>query len=199
VTGYHTKRCFTHVDSTYNNATSVTQQVNAIKGRKSLLLWYTADEPDGAMNPPFEAKQAYDLIYSLDGGYHPVSLVLNCENYLFESFAYGTDIVMQDTYPIGINATNSVVWNTTCTPEFGDCGCDNCVGEYEDITRRMDEFKYRLWVLGWDRTVPVWQVPQAFGAAQYWNRIPTGKEWVVQNAVAFNHGGLGQWFFHWMI
>ena len=53
--------------------------------------------------------------------------------------------------------------NTSCTPDYGDCGCDNCVGAFEDISTRMDEFAERLWDDGWDRTRAVWTVPQAFG------------------------------------
>ncbi|EGN94785.1 hypothetical protein SERLA73DRAFT_62021 [Serpula lacrymans var. lacrymans S7.3] len=63
---------------TYMNLTSVTEQVNSIKNRPNLLLWYTADEPDGTSDPLNATSNAYDLIYSLDG-YHPVSLVLNCQ------------------------------------------------------------------------------------------------------------------------
>jgi hypothetical protein len=144
------------------NATSVTEQVNRIKSRPNLLLWYTADEPDGTSDPLDATTTAYDLIHSLDG-YHPVSLVLNCQDHQFTAYTAGTDIVMQDTYMIGNNATWSNEWNTSCTPDFGDCGCDNCKGEFEDISVRMDSFKERLDVLGWDRTKAVWTVPQAFG------------------------------------
>ena len=59
------------------NSTAVTEQVNLIKNRSSLLLWYTGDEPDGTSDPLNATKIAHDLIYDLDG-YHPVSLVLNC-------------------------------------------------------------------------------------------------------------------------
>jgi hypothetical protein len=79
------------------NATSVTEQVNRIKSRPKLLLWYTADKPDGTSDPLNATTTAYDLICSLDG-YHPVSLVLNCQDYQFTAYAAGTDIVMQDTY-----------------------------------------------------------------------------------------------------
>lgn len=51
----------------------------------------------------------YSLFNSLDG-YHPTSLVLNCENYHWSDYSAGGDIIMQDTYPIGINATWSVRW-----------------------------------------------------------------------------------------
>jgi hypothetical protein len=41
--------------------------------------------------------------------------------------------------------------------------CDNCKGSFEDISDRMDEFKERLFIEGWDRTKAVWTVPQGFG------------------------------------
>lgn len=144
------------------NSSSVTAQVNMIKSRPNLLLWYTGDEPDGTSDPLNATTTAYDLIYSLDG-YHPVSLVLNCQDYEFTAYTGGTDIVLQDTYMIGNNVTFSSEWHTPCTPDFGDCGCDNCRGEFEDISDRMDEFAQRLFVLGWETMKAVWTVPQAFG------------------------------------
>ncbi|KAJ8522189.1 hypothetical protein ONZ45_g1216 [Pleurotus djamor] len=175
--------------NTYMNTTSVTAQVNNIKSRPNLLLWYTADEPDGTSDPLDATANAYNLITSLDGGpssavtiggagYHPVSLVLNCENFDFTAYTSGSDIVMQDTYMIGNNVTFS-------------SQCDNCVGEFEDISRRMDEFAERLFINGWDRTKAVWTVPQAFGLETYWKRLPTGKEFIVQSLLGVNHGGLG--------
>ncbi|CAL1698528.1 unnamed protein product [Somion occarium] len=175
---------------TYLLSNNVTEEVNRIKNRPNLLLWYTGDEPDGWQDPLNGTSVAYDLIYSLDG-YHPVSLVLNCENYHFDAYTAGSDIVMQDTYMIGNNVTFSSVWGTPCTADFGDCGCDNCRGGSEDISTRMDEFAERLWILGWDQTKAVWTVPQAFGGSSYWKRVPTGKEWVVQSVLGINHGGLG--------
>lgn len=72
------------------NASEVTEQVNRIKRRPNLLVWYTADEPDGTSDPLDATLKSSNLIQSLDGGdgmggagYHPVSLVLNCENYFF--------------------------------------------------------------------------------------------------------------------
>ena len=47
--------------------------------------------------------------------------------------------------------------------DFGDCGCDNCVGSFADISTRVDEFKQRLDLLGRSRSTAVWTVPQAFG------------------------------------
>ncbi|PSS11014.1 hypothetical protein PHLCEN_2v3310 [Hermanssonia centrifuga] len=175
---------------TYMNSTAVTEEVNRIKNRPNLLLWYTGDEPDGTSDPLNATSNAYDLIYSLDG-YHPVSLVLNCENYFFTQYTAGTDIVMQDTYMIGNNVTFSSQWGTPCTLDYGDCGCDNCKGVFEDISTRMDEFAQRLWDNGWDRTKAIWAAPQAFGDDTYWKVVPTGQEYVLQSVLAINHGGLG--------
>lgn len=83
---------------------------------------------------------------------------------------------MQDTYPIDINATYSVVWNTSCTRDVGDCGCDNCRGDFEDIRNRMDDFAARLEVLGWERPKTVWTVSQAFGSSECVVRISSRLE-----------------------
>ncbi|KAK7026408.1 hypothetical protein VNI00_015643 [Paramarasmius palmivorus] len=183
---------------TYMNDTSVTEQVNSIKSRANLLLWYTADEPDGTSDPLNATFHSKNLINSLDGGdgaggagYHPVSLVLNCQNFEFTAYTSGADIVMQDTYMIGNNVTHSTQWNTVCTTEYGDCGCDNCKGRFEDISDRMEDFKERIFINGWELEKAVWTVPQAFGNETYWKRFPTGKEFVVQSVLGINHGGLG--------
>lgn len=76
------------------NSSAVTSQVNSIKSRTNLLLWYTGDEPDGTSDPLNATLISANLIASLDGGaagsggalgvgYHPVSLVLNCQDYYF--------------------------------------------------------------------------------------------------------------------
>ncbi|KAE9388180.1 hypothetical protein BT96DRAFT_947803 [Gymnopus androsaceus JB14] len=76
-----------HPTNTYMNDTSVTKQVNHIKSRPNLLLWYSADEPDGTSDPLNATSLAQSLITSLDGsdgnggaGYHPVSLVEREDN-----------------------------------------------------------------------------------------------------------------------
>ncbi|KAF7974635.1 hypothetical protein HWV62_11626 [Athelia sp. TMB] len=56
-------------------------QVNAIKSRPNLLLWYTADEPDGPPTRPPPRRRARPH-HALDG-YHPVSPVLNCADFHF--------------------------------------------------------------------------------------------------------------------
>jgi len=54
-------------------------------------------------------------------------LLVKGANELPREYASGADIVMQDAYPVGINATWSIVWDTPCTVDFGDCG-------YVDLT-----------------------------------------------------------------
>ncbi|KAH9008416.1 hypothetical protein EDB84DRAFT_96528 [Lactarius hengduanensis] len=174
----------------YMNSTSVTEQVTSLRNRTNLLLYYTADEPDGSEDPLAAPATAATLINSLDP-YRPSSLVLNCQDYFFSDYAAGTPILMQDTYPIGINATYSVRWHTPCTRIQGDCGCDNCVGDFEDIRNRMDDFAMRLEVFGWERSKSVWTVPQGFGSSEYWSRTPTGAEFLVQTIVAVNAGARG--------
>ena len=85
--------------NTYLNLSSVQDQVEMLRNRSNILAWYTGDEPDGADDPLNATRLAYDLIYELDG-YHPVSLVLNCENYYFQEYGLdGADILMVDPYP----------------------------------------------------------------------------------------------------
>ena len=62
----------------YQNLTAVAQSVEAYSSLPNLLLWETAHEPDGNSDPLDAARTAYDLIYQKDG-YHPVSIVLNCQ------------------------------------------------------------------------------------------------------------------------
>ena len=114
------------------------------------------------------------ILTSTDFGFHFLSK---------SNYTTGTDIVMQDTYMIGNNVTFSSVYETVCTEHYGDCGlvvldsshhgsffiyscparCDNCKGLFQDISTRMDEFRDRLFINGWERTKAVWTVPQAFG------------------------------------
>jgi hypothetical protein len=93
--------------------------------------------------------------------YHPVSLVLNCQYFYYGDYAAGADIILQDTYPIGINATYSIPFNTYCNFTRGDCGCDNCVGSLFDVSDRLDDLAtYQEWLGKWRK--PLWSVLQAF-------------------------------------
>ncbi|KAG2756340.1 hypothetical protein P692DRAFT_20791093 [Suillus brevipes Sb2] len=176
--------------SNYKNLTAVAQQVNTYASIPNLLNWETAHEPDGNSDPQDAAQATYDLIYEMDG-YHPISIVLNCQDYNFSPYVKGADIVLQDAYPIGINATWSPVWHTECTPDFGHCGCDNCQGGMWDVKARVETFKNRLNILGYDRTKSVWTTPQAFGSGAYWNTTPTGMQWAGMGFTSFSHGAIG--------
>lgn len=180
---------------TYLNISSMTEQVNHLKGRKSLLLWYTADEPDGNSEPLNGTKIAYDTLRELDP-YKPVSLVLNCYNFHFSEYIRGADIIMEDVYPIATNLTWSSEWNTTCNTTYGDCGCDDChapPGSIKDVRDRYIAFEnYETW-LGPNAGPPkaIWGVPQAFGGSEYWKRPPTAQEEAAMAMLRINSGAKG--------
>ena len=68
--------------SDYQNLSTVAEVVDQYRSLPNLLLWETAHEPDGKSDPFDAAKASYDLIYQKDG-YHPISIVLNCEVYIY--------------------------------------------------------------------------------------------------------------------
>ena len=128
---------------------------------------------------------ARDLIRKLDP-YHPVAVVLNCQNYYFKEYTAGADIIMEDVYPIGINSTFSK-WGTACNSTLGDCGCDNCQGNVQDVSRRLDDLaKYERWLGLWPKTKI--HNPQSFHGEDYWFRDPSPAEEYVMAMLAFNHG-----------
>lgn len=181
--------------NSYQNLTSVAAQVPLVADHPSLLTYYTADEPDGWGHSFASATDAYDLLARQDR-YHPTALVLNCQDYYFAEYAAGADILMEDAYPVGINATYSVKWATPVNRTYGDCGCDNCEGSSNllNVPARVDDFrKYAAWI-GGSAVVrkPVWAVPQAFSGEQYWSRDPTAEETWAMDLLAFNHGAKGR-------
>ncbi|KAL8949012.1 MAG: hypothetical protein Q9222_004852 [Ikaeria aurantiellina] len=76
---------------TYQNEAYLRQQVQRL---------------DGHEDPPDAPSKAYNILKFLDP-YHPVSLCLNCQNYYFESYSSGADIILADVYPIGTNTSFS--------------------------------------------------------------------------------------------
>jgi hypothetical protein len=176
----------------FMNLTSVAEQVPLVKDHPSLLTWYTADEPDGWEYALNSTKLTYDLLAEMDK-YHPVALVLNCQNYYFPEYISGADIVMEDAYPVGINGTWSYR-DTPCNLTYGDCGCDNCKGALLDVPERVDAFHtYQSWLGGGvSARKPVWEVPQSFSGEGYWSRDPTPQEVWVMDVLSFNHGAKGR-------
>ncbi|KAK7535386.1 uncharacterized protein J3D65DRAFT_631056 [Phyllosticta citribraziliensis] len=174
---------------TYKNLSSVTEQVNRYKARKSLLLWYTADEPDGQSDTLNATVDTYTHIKSLDA-YHPISLCLNCLNFHYDAYSSGADIILSDVYPIAVNTSYSDVYGTPCNTTYGCCGCDDCTGAFEDVSTRLDLFAtYQTWL----RQEPkaFWGVPQAFGNETFWSRYPTDAEEAVMALLSVNHGATG--------
>ncbi|EHK98582.1 hypothetical protein M7I_5607 [Glarea lozoyensis 74030] len=159
----------------FQNSTRISDQVALWKDRTSLLMWYTADEPDGWVYALNSTKLAYDQLRELDP-YHPVSLVLNCQDFYYEEYAAGADLIWQDAYPVGINATHSIPWGTVCNTTYGDCGCDNCVGSLTDVATRLDDIQAYQAAIPYALQKPTWSVIQAFGEQSYWPRLPKGSE-----------------------
>lgn len=187
--------------NSYQNLTSVAEQVPLVQDHPSLLTYYTADEPDGWGYTFASTTDAYDLLATLDK-YHPTALVLNCQNYYFGEYTAGADIIMEDAYPVGVNTTYSTKWDTAVNRTYGDCGCDNCVQSWDllNVAARVDDFKtYATWLngdgnssAGAARRKPVWAVPQAFSGEGYWSRDPTAEETWAMDLLAFNHGAKGR-------
>lgn len=174
---------------TYQNLTSVKEQVDMLKTRRSMLLWYTGDEPDGQGDPLNATRITYDLIKSLDP-WHPVSLCLNCYNFYFEEYSSGADIILSDVYPIAVNTSWSVVYDTACNTTYGCCGCDDCEGTLDDISIRLDLFaEYQSWIGSAPK--PLWGVPMAFGNESFWTRYPTADEEVTMTMLSVNHNAKG--------
>ncbi|KAF4781637.1 hypothetical protein HER10_EVM0001418 [Colletotrichum scovillei] len=173
---------------TWPNLTNMVDQVTRLRTHPSILLWYQSDEADGKANPANSTGMAYEQIKAIDP-YHPVSLALNCWDFHYAEYGAGADIIMSDVYPVAINATFSTVYGTECNATYGCCGCDDCEGNFEDISVRLDEFYRRDEILGWQKTQ--WFAPQAFGNETFWSRYPTAEEEVVMTVLSVNHGAKG--------
>ncbi|KAF2743816.1 hypothetical protein M011DRAFT_409809 [Sporormia fimetaria CBS 119925] len=187
---------------TYQNTTSMTTQLSRLQNHPSLLLYYTADEPDGHGDPLNATALAYNHIRKLDP-YHPISLVLNCANFYFAEYSSGADILLEDTYPIAVNTSFSTVYNTPCNTTYGCCGCDNChannpaypsytTNAFLDIIERVQDLqRYQEW-LGAHAKKPIWGVPQAFfDRGSFWERWPSEAESAVMAVLRLNHGAMG--------
>lgn len=145
-------------------------------------------------DPRNATKITYDLVKSIDP-WHPVSICLNCLNYYFEDYTSGGDIIMSDPYPIGVNTSWSGPYNTECNTTYGCCGCDDCDGNFEDVSTRLDLYKEYQNILNLPQK-PQWGVPQAFGNdSTFWSRYPTPEEELVMNMLFINHGakGIAMW------
>lgn len=189
---------------TYQNNTSISAQLARLQRHPSLLLYYTADEPDGSGDPLNATALAYAHIHAIDP-YHPVSLVLNCANFYFADYTAGADIILEDTYPLIHSSAFSPVYNTPCNATYGDCGCDNCHAAdpaypaymrnpFLDISERVDDmYVYQEWLPpARGGTKPVWGVPQAFfDANSFWSRWPNAREEAVMALLRINHGAKG--------
>ncbi|KAI0020321.1 hypothetical protein F4780DRAFT_379540 [Xylariomycetidae sp. FL0641] len=180
----------------YQNLTEVEARVNAVKHHPGLFAYWTADEPDGHQAPFADTPAAQSLIHALDP-YHAVAITLNCADYYFGAYSAGGDILMADPYPIGINSSYSK-WGTAVNATLGDCGCDDCAGDVQDVSRRWDGIaRHRDWLGRSPFGPPRFHNPQVFHGEDYWFRDPTAGEARVMNALAFNRGVTGIFGWTW--
>ncbi|KAJ3339535.1 hypothetical protein HDU93_008066 [Gonapodya sp. JEL0774] len=174
---------------TWRDEKSVQKQVEMWRGKKGVLAWYTADEPDGANSLPNHLSSTANLIRRLDP-YRPTTLALNCARFRLPAFLPSASIIMVDPYPVGTDPS-------LCSETEFDCGCDECWTDAPDeVGKRVDGVKERVgWAEnkvptvmidegvapdwdaggcyeggGWSRgaRTVVWTVVQAFGGAEYW-------------------------------
>ncbi|KHJ30294.1 putative glycoside hydrolase subgroup catalytic core protein [Erysiphe necator] len=174
----------------YQNQTRIETQVNMWKNRNTSFSYHIADEPDGWHHPVENTRLAYDQIKKLDP-YHPVQLVLNCQNFHYTEYASGADIILEDAYPIGTSPYHSIIWDTPCNSTYGDCGIDNGNGELIDVANRMDSlYSYQTHIEngGWK---PMWSTIQEFEKQDYWNRQPSTKEVINMAMLSINHDAKG--------
>lgn len=148
----------------------------------------TCRRPDGWQDPFNATLLSRDVIREIDP-YHPIAVTLNCQDYYFGEYTAGTDIIMADVYPIGINSTYSK-WGTPVNSTYGDAGCDNCQGNVQDVSERFDRLaQYERWLGRWPKTKA--QNPQSFHGEDYWLRDPTVEEGVAMAALGYNHDSKG--------
>lgn len=158
-------------------------QVSQFQAFDAIHSWYLADEPDGAGNiegppvgvEPAEVYAAYRIVKEMDPK-RPVLISLNCMHSA-KIYQHAADIIMVDPYPISIDAG-------PCTPEFGCCGCDDCVGSVQDVANRLDHVADQLE----DPSKPIWLVAQAFGKELHWSREPTPAELRCMTYLGLQHG-----------
>jgi hypothetical protein len=172
----------------YKNTSFVQTQATVAPTLDSLFAYWSADEPDGWQDPFSAPLAAQSVLHAVDP-YHPVAVVLNCQNYYYPQYSAAGDIIMEDVYPIGIDPSFSK-WNTTCNTTLGDCGCDNCAGSVFDVSHRLDDLaNYERWANLWPKTK--FHNPQSFHGEGYWARDPTAEEEWVMVLLAVNHGAKG--------
>ncbi|KAL8850802.1 MAG: hypothetical protein Q9221_004216 [Calogaya cf. arnoldii] len=185
---------------TYQNTGYVRTQVERYKSRSNMLLYYTADEPDSHEDGPDAPSKSYTFIKSLDP-YHPISLCLNCQNHYFQRYSAGTDIILADVYPVGVNTSYSTKYQTPCNVTYGDCGCGNCITNstfpaLANLPSRLDLWSSFRAQLGLPHK-PIWSVPKAFTQQDFWTRTPSPEETVAMILLRLNHGakGIVMWLF----
>ncbi|UKZ93694.1 uncharacterized protein TrAFT101_008602 [Trichoderma asperellum] len=173
----------------YKNHSAVREQVEAIKDSDGLYAYWTFDQPDGHSATHVPMWTASSLIKKIDP-YHPIAVSLSCDNYYFEEYTKAADIIVADVHPIGASMSASK-WHTNCNTTYGNCGCDNCIGNVTDIPTRLGHMaQFERWLNHWPK--PKMQSVQARpGGENHLPASPSADEVIAMSALAINHGAKG--------
>lgn len=171
----------------YKNQSAVREQVEAIKDSDGLYAYWTFDQPDGHSATHARMWKASSLIKKLDP-YHPIAVSLGCDNYYFEEYSRGADIIVADAHPIGSGASK---WHTSCNATYGSCGCDNCKGNVVDVSTRLQRMaQYERWLNHWPK--PKMQNLQTSHSGE--NSLPvspSANKVIAMSALALANGARG--------
>ena len=178
---------------TWQDQALLSHQVNLHKEVTNLLTWYIGDEPDGATDDPEVFRARLQTVRSIDSRYRVISTALNCADFFFERYSKDIDVLLTDPYPVGLSSAQfgKSIYGTVCNATYGCCGCDNCpTSSVMDVRTRIQSVEDKLYHLG--RRSAIWVVPQAFGAAEHWTRIPTEQESSAMQilALGLTHGAV---------
>ena len=146
--------------------------VETLKNHPAMLAWYVSDENPLDEIPAIRVLR--ERISERDPRHPTITLTDRIIN--FPQFAKTGDILLHDSYPIGLNRTKT--------------------GPEQSLKNLVDAFKP-----AWDTGIPVWWAPQAFAwnasSATYPPRYPTEDEMTGQCLLAAINGVKAFIFYSW--
>ncbi|KAG1740610.1 hypothetical protein EDB19DRAFT_1828425 [Suillus lakei] len=76
-----------------------------------------------------------------------------------------------------VSTPHGLLCEIQSVPQTLVTGCDNCQGDVSDVKARVQTYKDRLNISGFDRT-------------KYWNTTATGLQWAAMRFTSFTHGAI---------
>lgn len=171
----------------YKNYSTVREQVEAIKDSDGLYAYWAFDQPDGHSATHARMWKASSLIKKLDP-YHPIAVSLGCDNYYFDEYSRGADIIVADAHPIGSGTSR---WHTGCNATYGSCGCDNCKGNVLDVATRLERMvEYERWLNHWPKPKML-NLQASPSGGDSLPVSPSASEVIAMSALAIHSGAKG--------